>query len=375
MPTFAVRLPAAKRGGPRERAVNNQLGYVVAAIVGGLIGVSPALAQPDGKGRGAGHSPGPAPQRSAPPSRPSPPPRAVQPAPRVQAAPPMRAPRVQAPAPTARSRNQDLAPQRRSVERRPPQAPPAASRAQRQPDARSLQKGEASRRQLERRQVERRPEPPKTAPKVAPGIASPDRSKSVNAPPPNASGRRQVNRTQITDEQRLRVRQDVLKRKVDRIRRSRVDFALSVGSRVPRRHRLHRLPPAIFAYAPFYRGYDYLLVEDNVYIVDPETYLIADVLPATIEQAASPRPAPALRLSAEEMRFVWANVPKDVARLDLRVRLGLGATIRPSVELYRFPGTVIDRVPQLEGFRYVLVDDDVVVVDPADRSVVLVITP
>ena len=35
---------------------------------------------------------------------------------------------------------------------------------------------------------------------------------------------------------------------------------------------------------------------------------------------------------------------------------------------------MIDRVPQLEGYRYIVVEDDVVIVDPNDRSVALVIT-
>ena len=44
------------------------------------------------------------------------------------------------------------------------------------------------------------------------------------------------------------------------------------------------------------------------------------------------------------------------------------------VDLERFPGGVVDRVPQVEGYRYIVVEDDVVIVDPNDRSVALVIT-
>ena len=35
---------------------------------------------------------------------------------------------------------------------------------------------------------------------------------------------------------------------------------------------------------------------------------------------------------------------------------------------------VTDRVPQVEGYRYIVVEDDVVIVDPQDRLVALVIT-
>jgi uncharacterized protein DUF1236 len=225
--------------------------------------------------------------------------------------------------------------------------------------------GQASRRQLE---------PPKAAPKIAPAPAMPGQSKSAEGPSRNASGKQLVNRSQITNEQRMRVRTTVLKEKVGRIQRSRANFAVSVGSHVPRRHRLHRLPPAIFAFAPLYSGYSYLLVDDTICIVDPDTYVVVDVIPATIEQALTSPPRPALHLSPEEMQFVWHNVPKDMARTDARVRLALGAAIRADVELFRFPARVIDRIPQLEAFRFVVVGDDVVVADPVDRGVALVIS-
>ena len=38
------------------------------------------------------------------------------------------------------------------------------------------------------------------------------------------------------------------------------------------------------------------------------------------------------------------------------------------------PVGVTDRVPQVEGYRYIVVEDDVVIVDPQDRLVALVIT-
>jgi hypothetical protein len=73
------------------------------------------------------------------------------------------------------------------------------------------------------------------------------------------------------------------------------------------------------------------------------------------------------------MRFIHASVPKD-RPVDVRIRLALGAEIPGPIDLERFPGGVIDRVPQIEGYRYIVVEDDVVIVDPNDRLVALVIT-
>jgi hypothetical protein len=55
------------------------------------------------------------------------------------------------------------------------------------------------------------------------------------------------------------------------------------------------------------------------------------------------------------------------------VRLALGAEVPRNVQLLEFPGDVVARIPEVERFSYVVVDDDVVIVDPAERGVVLVI--
>ncbi|RVU13839.1 DUF1236 domain-containing protein [Methylobacterium oryzihabitans] len=59
-----------------------------------------------------------------------------------------------------------------------------------------------------------------------------------------------------------------------------VNFALSVGTAVPRSVTLHALPPAILTLVPAYRGFSYVLVGDDIVIIDPDTYEIVDVIPA-----------------------------------------------------------------------------------------------
>ena len=44
--------------------------------------------------------------------------------------------------------------------------------------------------------------------------------------------------------------------------------------------RLHRLPPTIVELVPAYEGYDFILVRDDIVIIDPDTYEIVDVIPA-----------------------------------------------------------------------------------------------
>jgi hypothetical protein len=59
-----------------------------------------------------------------------------------------------------------------------------------------------------------------------------------------------------------------------------VAFGLAVGTAIPRSVTLHRLPPAIISIVPEYEGYDFILVRDDIVIIDPDTYEIVDVIPA-----------------------------------------------------------------------------------------------
>ncbi|WP_284246445.1 DUF1236 domain-containing protein, partial [Methylobacterium haplocladii] len=59
-----------------------------------------------------------------------------------------------------------------------------------------------------------------------------------------------------------------------------VNFNVSVGTAIPRSVRLNPLPAAILTLVPAYRGYDYVLVGDDIVIIDPDTYEIIDVIPA-----------------------------------------------------------------------------------------------
>jgi hypothetical protein len=201
------------------------------------------------------------------------------------------------------------------------------------------------------------------------------RAEGKQATSPERTGPQQVNRIQASNEQRKGVRDRIFHEdRVDRIRAKDFGARLVVGARVDRRHyrHVHRLTPAILALAPIYAGYSYLVVDDDICIVDPATYYIVDVIPSSVEYAGGSS-RPQLALSAEEMSFIYASVPKD-RPVNVRIRLALGAEIPGRVDLERFPVGVTDRVPQVESYRYIVVEDDVVIVDPQDRAVALVIT-
>jgi hypothetical protein len=201
--------------------------------------------------------------------------------------------------------------------------------------------------------------PDKDRPKGAEGPDK-DRPKAAESPEQGRS-----KGTRLSERQRSEVGAKLRQGRVDK---TRVQVSLAVGSRIPRSIRLHPLPGAVLAVVPGYRGYSYFVREDDtIVIVDARTYVIVDVIPAAIETAA------ALRLSPEQMRFILATVPKD-RTADVRLRLALGAEVPAHVELLRFPAEVRAQVPEVEGYRYIVVDGDVVIVDPRNRDIALVIS-
>jgi len=93
--------------------------------------------------------------------------------------------------------------------------------------------------------------------------------------PGNAGGREQV---QVSDHQRTQIHERIGHIRIQRLNRA--DFSLQVGAAVPRSVRLYTLPPEIVEIVPEYSGYDYVLVGDDIVIIDPDSHEIVAVIPA-----------------------------------------------------------------------------------------------
>lgn len=60
-----------------------------------------------------------------------------------------------------------------------------------------------------------------------------------------------------------------------------VNFSISVGTRIPREGiELHALPSRVVTIYPEWRTYKYVLVKDEIVIINPDTYEIVAVLNA-----------------------------------------------------------------------------------------------
>ena len=74
-------------------------------------------------------------------------------------------------------------------------------------------------------------------------------------------------------------------------------------------------------------------------------------------------------------RFPGAKIRSPgTGRGDSRcARLALGAEIPQGADLHEFAPLVLDRVPQLQGYRFLVTGDQIVIVQRGDRSIALVI--
>ena len=57
-----------------------------------------------------------------------------------------------------------------------------------------------------------------------------------------------------------------------------VNFSIAIGARIPREVTFHRLPAEIVSIYPEWRGYEYILVRDQILVVDPRTFEIVAIL-------------------------------------------------------------------------------------------------
>src|SRR5215813_10310201 len=153
---------------------------------------------------------------------------------------------------------------------------------------------------------------------------------------------------------------------------SNVHFDYHVGHRIPRTVHLFPVPREVITFFPYYRAYSYFVVGDEICIVDSGTYEVVDVIDEGYWRAPG-RHVAGLRLSSGQMALIRDSIPRDFPEATVRLRLALGAEIPDDVELYNFPQIVLDRVPELREFRFLVAAEQIVVVDLRDRSIALVI--
>ncbi len=83
----------------------------------------------------------------------------------------------------------------------------------------------------------------------------------------------------LSTEQRTRIR-TVIKEKSTVKPVTNVNFSISIGTRVPHSVHLYPLPVQVVEYYPAWRGYEFILVGDQIVVINPRTFEIVAVIEA-----------------------------------------------------------------------------------------------
>jgi hypothetical protein len=178
----------------------------------------------------------------------------------------------------------------------------------------------------------------------------------------------------INDRDRARIGQSVARLDVRPL--TNVNFSLSVGTVVPRDVRLSTLPADVVEIVPQYRGYSFVVVKDEIVIVEPSSYKIVAVMPYTGKATAA---APA----RERSKTSFTDRDRDAIRKHARTRsegqttgsavrseVRVGQRIPDSVEIEAFPDEVYRESPGLREYRYLRRENRTYVVDPRERLII-----
>lgn len=177
-----------------------------------------------------------------------------------------------------------------------------------------------------------------------------------------AHGKMKMNAQQASDfRSRLEKRGEVT--------RSSVNFNVDVGVAVPESVRLEPIPTDIIAEYPEFRGYDVVMVEDEIVIVDPHTREVVEVIGGSTRSAAAAH-RERLRLTREQDEVIRRHIharPEKTVEFDERI----DARVPDTVVLEPLPGPVVAEVPEVRSYDYFIDrNDHVVIVDPETHEVV-----
>ena len=182
----------------------------------------------------------------------------------------------------------------------------------------------------------------------------------------------------LNDQQRTRISQSVTRLNVHPLNSA--NFSLSVGTAVPRDVRLQPLPAEVVEVVPQYRGYNFVLVKDEIAIVEPSSYKVVAVLPYSERSTAASAPA-----RTERRKVTFSDRDREVIRKHAKARpverhttgsstvrteIRTGERVPEGVEIEAFPEEVYRESPGLREYRYIHRDSRTYIVEPQERRII-----
>jgi hypothetical protein len=109
------------------------------------------------------------------------------------------------------------------------------------------------------------------------GEKSENKSATGKSEQRSTTGQGAAGAAKLSSEQRTKITTVIRQHKVEP---AHLDVSIAVGVRVPERVHLYPLPVEVVEVYPEWRGYDYILVGDQILVIDPGTHEIVAILEA-----------------------------------------------------------------------------------------------
>lgn len=157
-----------------------------------------------------------------------------------------------------------------------------------------------------------------------------------------------------------------------------VNFSLTVGSVVPRTVEFRPLPASVVSIIPQYRGYNYVLVRNEIVIIEPGTSRIVDVIERQPSQTRTTTTNERkVNLSKQQRDYIreqstrrTTSTTTGAAPRTTTRRVVVGDPVPDTVEIETFPEEVYREVPTVRSYRYIRGERGIYLVDPQRRVII-----
>jgi hypothetical protein len=178
----------------------------------------------------------------------------------------------------------------------------------------------------------------------------------------------------LSSEQRTKLQEVVSREKLHSA--SNVNVDVRVGVNLPQNVTVRPLPASIVSIVPQYRGYEYVVVDEEIVIVEPRTRRVVTV----IERNGSPRSTGSvssstrISLDTREKQIIRERLrTSNAKRVSTEITLSEGVVLPETVTIVEFPETIVSEVPEISSYEYVMVGERIGVIEPQSRRVIEII--
>jgi hypothetical protein len=144
--------------------------------------------------------------------------------------------------------------------------------------------------------------------------------------------------------------------------------SVSVGTVINEQVTFHDLPPTIVEVVPQFRGYRYIVVRDQIVIVEPQSKKIVYVM----SRSGGSGKRTSLSISGEKRAMVKKTLVSG-PKITKTIKVEEDMVVPQDIELSTVYETVVSDLPELRSYRHFVVEDQVVIVEPETRRVIEII--